>query len=162
MCHRQRDQCLGSPRKCCPSWFPRWAGHGTHQSDCTDSGVTSCIPVLCAAGQPSLDGCHTNPANTSLLKKGVYLLHVGVVRQLTGIATHSPVPPVFRKECLLVSPYLYVGLQGWQQNTGSGASSAVIQGENLGGYHWTSPFRRIPEGFPRREREILWDTELLK
>lgn len=39
---------------------------------------------------------------------------------------------------------------------------AVIQEENLGGYHWTGPYRRIPEGFPRRERESLWDIELPK
>lgn len=44
-------------------------------------------PVLCAAGQPSLDEYHINPANASLLKKGVYLLQVGVVRQLTGIVS---------------------------------------------------------------------------
>lgn len=116
-------RCLGSPEECCPGWFPRWAGHGTLQSDRTDLGVTSCTPALPSVQQDSpawkclWDG-HISPANTSLLKKGVYLLQV---RQLTGIAIYTLLSlPVLGKKSLLVSPYLCVGLQSWQQNTGLG------------------------------------------
>lgn len=107
---------MGSPGKLCPSCFPRWAGHGTHQSDCTNLGVTCCIPalpcVLCSrTAQPGLClwGVHINPACTSLLEKGVTLPLVGVVRKLTGLAIQSLL--VFRKECLVVPLYLCMGLQ---------------------------------------------------
>lgn len=119
-------------------------------------------PVFCAAGQPSLDvplGWPQQPSYHISVKKAVHLLQVVVVRQLRRMAIQSL--PVFRKECLLVSPYLCMAAELTAKYR-LWASFAVIQGENLGGYYWTGPSRRIPEGFPRRERESLWDIELLK
>lgn len=155
MCAPDRGELVGIPRKALSQLLPKvgWARHTPKWLHKFGSYVLHPCSALRSVQQDSpawlcLWGVHINPAYASLLKKGVTLPQVGVVRKLTGLAIQSLL--VFRKECLVVPLYLCMGLQSWQQNTGSGHillwSRRRIWGATTGQAHTEGSLKDSPEG----------------
>lgn len=77
-----------------------------------------------------------------------------VMRELVGMAALSP---HFGKDCLGVSPHLYMGPQSCQHNVGSGDLLLWSKKTNCGATTGQVQYGRTPEGFLGR-RERLWDV----